>query len=113
MTRFGFAIVAAAVVLSSCGDNGVPAAQNYAVVFGRVYDASTNQPVAGVEVAVDVVDTVTTAADGTYSVANVPLGQTDVAVSVPAGYAVASPASLNFSVVAGDRYRLDIPLNHS
>jgi hypothetical protein len=113
MTRFGLALLTATLVLAGCGDGGIPAAQNYAVVFGRVYDAATNQPVAGVSIAVDVVDTATTGADGTYSVANVPLGQTDVSVDLPPGYVVAAPASLNFSVVSGDRYRLDIPLNHS
>jgi hypothetical protein len=112
MGRFARVALVATLLLSGCGNDGIPSAQNYAVVYGRVYDAATNAAVAGVVVSVDVVDTATTGADGTYSVINVPIGQTDVTVSVPTGYVVASPGALVFSVNPGDRYRLDIALNH-
>ena len=114
MTRFRFVgPVVAAVLLAACG-SPVPPAQNYATVYGRVYDASTNAPLAGVVVTVDVVNGTTTAADGSYTLTNVPVGQTDVNVQVPAGYALGNAASLEgFSVTAGERVQLDIPLNPS
>jgi len=112
MTRFRFvAPLAAGTLLVACGSN-VPPAQNYATVYGRVYDVSTNAGVAGVLVTVDVVNGASTGADGSYTVSNVPVGQTDVNVQVPAGYTVANAAALEgFSVAAGERFQLDIPLN--
>ena len=88
-----------------------PHAQNYATIFGRVYDATTNAPVSGVVVTVDVVNGSASGADGSYTVSNVPVGQTDVSVQVPAGYSLANAAALEgFSVTAGERFQLDIPL---
>jgi hypothetical protein len=111
MTRLGFlAPVAVAALLAGCGP-AVPPAQTYATVFGRVYDAATNAGIPGVVVTVDVVNGTTTASDGSYSVSNVPVGQTDVTVQVPAGYTLGNAAALEgFSVSAGERFQLDIPL---
>jgi hypothetical protein len=100
-----FALVAVA------GCDGVPAPQNYATVFGRVYDAATNQGLAGVSISADTALVAVTAADGSYSISPVPSGQTDVVVSVPDGYAIAAQP-LAFSVVNGDHVRVDVPLNH-
>jgi hypothetical protein len=51
-----------------------------------------------------------TSADGSYSISPVPSGQTDLLVTPPDGYTVAAqPAA--FSVVNGDRVRMDIPLD--
>jgi hypothetical protein len=112
MTRF--ALVAAAVgagLLAACGGPAIPEAQTYATVFGRVYDATTNAPLGGVVVTVDVVNGTTSGADGSYTVSNVPVGQTDVSVQVPSGYRLANAAALEgFSVTAGERFQLDIPL---
>lgn len=112
MTRF--ALVAAAVgagLLAACGGPSVPNAQTYATVFGRIYDAATNAPLGGVVVTVDVVNGTTSGADGSYTVNNVPVGQTDVSVQVPSGYSLANAAALEgFSVTAGERFQLDIPL---
>ena len=95
-------------VLTGC--DGVPQAQNYATVFGRIYDAATSQGLAGVSVAADTVLVALTAPDGTYSISPIPSGQTDVLVTPPEGYAIAvQPVA--FSVVNGDRVRLDIALD--
>jgi hypothetical protein len=106
--RFFIAAWAALVALSAC--DGVPPAQNYATVFGRVYDASTNQGLAGVTVSADTALLAVTAADGSYSISPIPSGQTDLLVTPPDGYTLpAQPAA--FSVVNGDRVRMDIPLD--
>jgi hypothetical protein len=102
--------LAAALLLAACSP-GLPPAQNYATVFGRIYDAATNAPIAGAQVTVDVVAVAVTGSDGSYSVNNVPIGQTDVTVRPPAGYA--PPPIEAFSVSAGERFRLDIPLNRA
>jgi hypothetical protein len=111
MTRPAFAAsLVGAVLLAACGP-AVPNAQTYATVYGRVYDTATNAPVPGVVITVDVVDGATSGADGSYTIDNVPVGQTDVAVQVPAGYTLANAAALEgFSVTAGERFQLDIPL---
>jgi hypothetical protein len=112
MTRFVYvASLAAAVLLAACGGPAVPNAQTYATIFGRVYDTTTNAPVSGVIVTVDVVNGSASGADGSYTVNNVPVGQTDVTVAVPQGYTLANAAALEgFSVTAGERFQLDIPL---
>ncbi len=108
MIRTALAGLLAIVVLGGCND--LPPAGNYAIVYGRVYDASTNLPLGGVSVTVDAVDVATTATDGTFSVANIPVGPTDVIVSVPDGYHLADASVLTFSVRPGDRYLLNLPL---
>jgi hypothetical protein len=103
--------VAAGAALATLGAcDAVPPAQNYATVFGRIYDASTNQGLAGVTVSADTALVAVTSADGSYSISPVPSGQTDLLVTPPDGYTVAAqPAA--FSVVNGDRVRMDIPLD--
>jgi hypothetical protein len=108
MRRRHFVAAGAAIgALGAC--DGVPAAQNYATVFGRVYDAGTNQGLAGVSVAADTALVAVTSTDGSYSIAPIPSGQTDLLVTPPDGYTLpAQPAA--FSVVNGERVRMDIPL---
>ena len=111
MDRVRFFVGLSALVCAA-GCDGIPSAQNYATVFGRVYDAATNAGIPGVEVAVDTALTVLTGADGTFVLAPVPSGQTDVIVSPPDGYRVgAQPAP--FSALNGDHVRLDVPLDRS
>jgi hypothetical protein len=106
------AAAAAGAVLAACGGPAIPNPQTYATIFGRVYDASTNAGLGGVVVTADVVNGTTTAADGSYTLVNVPVGQTDVNVQVPQGYTLVDAATLEgFSVTAGERFQLDIPLN--
>lgn len=113
MKRFAVVAVIAALALTGCGSQ-IPAQQSYAVVYGRVFDASTNQPLPGVDVSVLVAIHARSGSDGTFTTDPiVPAGQIDVQVQPPAGYKVADPSVLNFSVTAGERYRLDIALIRS
>lgn len=100
-----------AALLAACG-GGIPPAQNYATVQGRAYDASTNQPVAGVVVTVDVIRTATTGADGTYKIGSLPVGQCTMTASAPSGYALTTTPDCG-SVTAGQLVTIDIPLRHS
>jgi hypothetical protein len=110
MRRSRFVAVLGALVCAGCND--VPAAQNYATVYGRIYDAGTNAGLAGVSVSADTAIVAVTATDGTFSLAPVPAGQTDVLVTPPPGYTLQTqPAA--FSVADGDRFRLDIALERS
>ncbi len=81
-------------------------------MFGRVYDAATNAGLPGVQVAADTALTVLTAADGTFVIAPVPSGQTDVLITPPDGYRVGAQPQ-PFSVNNGDHVRLDVPLDRS
>jgi hypothetical protein len=101
-----------ATLVCAAGCDGIPAAQNYATVFGRVYDAATNAGLAGVQVTADTALTAVTAADGTFVIAPVPSGQTDVLITPPDGYK-AGPQPEPFSVNNGDHVRLDVPLDRS
>ncbi len=113
MTRVRFALSALALtILSACGQ-GVPPQQNYAVVVGRAIDSATNSPVAGVTVTVAAIFSQTTGADGTFRLANVPLGSETLTATAPAGYTVGAPfnsSGYQFSVSAGQIISIDIPV---
>lgn len=112
MTRLRFAVLALPlVVLAACGGNQVPPAQNYATIRGRAFDSATNLPVAGVSVTVDTILTAVTAGDGTYRIANVPLGQYSLIPQPPQGYGAPSQGLYNGSVAAGEAVTIDIPLS--
>lgn len=109
MTRFGvIAPLVAAFLLTACGNPAIPPPQNYATVYGRVYDTVTNTGIGGALISIDVVNTVTSGPDGSFSASNVPIGPTDVTVQPPNGYA--RPSVPTFSVIAGDGFQLNIPL---
>jgi hypothetical protein len=111
MQRAAF-LASALGCVAIAGCDGVPAPQNYATVFGRVYDAATNQGIAGVSVAADTALVALTGTDGSYSLSPVPSGQTDIVITPPDGYSLtAQPVA--FSVVNGDHVRVDVPLNHA
>jgi hypothetical protein len=109
--RFVFLAVAAAA-LAGCGDN-VPPSQNYATVTGRVYDAATNAGIAGVTVTASTILTTTTAADGTYRIQNVPIGQNEVQVSPPTGYTAANGGFYPIAPQPGETLTVNIPLTKS
>ncbi len=95
--------------LAACGGQ-IPPAQNYAVITGRAFDTTTNQPVAGVEVTVDTIDKASTGNDGTYRIGNIPIGSCTIQVTaVPTGYAQPSLPDCG-SVTAGQVVTIDIPL---
>ena len=116
MTRLRVLLAAAALAaLAACGAPAVPPAANYGTITGRVYDAATNQPIAGVVVAVDTILTGTSASDGTYRIGTVPLGTYQVDVQPPSGYAKPpiSAAPYAGSIQAGQTIVVDIPLTRS
>lgn len=111
MHRLRF-VAGLAALAGAAGCEGVPSAQNYATVFGRVYDGATNAGMAGVSVAVDTALTALSGADGTFVIAPVPSGQTDVMITPPDGYRlVAQPVA--FSINNGDHVRIDVSLDRS
>jgi hypothetical protein len=105
-------VAALSALVCAAGCNDIPSPQNYATVFGRVYDGASNAGIAGVEVAADTALLAVTAADGSFTIAPVPSGQTDVVITPPPGYVLAAqPAA--FSVVNGDHFRLDVARDRS
>jgi hypothetical protein len=105
---FGVALL---VVLFAACDYKTPPAQNYATVVGRVYDATTNAPVAGAVITISTVLTAVTGPDGVYRVNDVPIGQNEIQIQAPAGYAVVQPGGLYpIAPQPGETLRQDIPL---
>ena len=114
MTRARFALlVLPLAVLASCGGPQVPPSQNYPTIRGRAFDSATNQPVAGVGVTVSTILTTTTGPDGTYRIANVPIGSYSLIVSPPQGYSAPAQPTYNGSVASGETAVIDIPLTHT
>ena len=110
MQRLRFALALAGLLaVSACGNPQVPNAQNYATVYGRVYDAATNAGIAGAVVIILVSYRVRPAATGPTRKAESPAVKL-THVQISPGYT--SPQIPSFSVNNGDRYRLDIPLTH-
>jgi hypothetical protein len=90
----------------------VPAPQNYATVFGRVYDAATNQGLAGVSVSADTALVAVTGSRRFLQHLARP-ERPDRRASSRRPTAIPSPRSpVAFSVVNGDHVRVDVPLNH-
>jgi uncharacterized protein YfaP (DUF2135 family) len=109
MKRARFMLLAAVVGLAACGGPAIPPAQTYATITGRVYDADTKAPLAGVVVTGSVILTATTAADGTYKITNFPIGPNEVQVTPPAGY-TALQSQYNISPQKGETLTVDIAL---
>jgi hypothetical protein len=111
VTRLRFALLAVALCgLAACGGPQVPPAQNYGVITGRVFDASTNQPVPGVVVTVDTILSATSANDGTYRIVNVPLGTYTLQPVPPSGYAAPPQPAYDGSIASGQTIAVDVPL---
>ncbi len=109
MIRARFALLAMLVGLAGCGGPAIPPAQTYATISGRVFDADSNTPIAGVTVTGSVVLTATSAADGTYKIANFPVGPNEVQVTPPAGYTAVQP-QYSISPQKGETLTIDIAL---
>ena len=111
MTRLRFALVSLVLcALAGCGQPQVPPAQNYGVITGRVYDAASNQPLAGVVVTVDTILSSTSANDGTYRIVNVPLGTYTLQPVPPSGYAAPPQPGYDGSIGSGQTITVDVPL---
>ena len=112
MTRARFALMAVLVGLAGCGGPAIPPAQNYATITGRVYDAASNAPVPGAVVTGSVILTTTSATDGTYKIANFPIGPNELQVTPPAGY-TAVQSQYSISPQKGETLTIDIALKKS
>lgn len=104
--RTGIAAAAALVVILVGCSPPVPPTQNYATIYGVVYDGATGQALAGATVTVDSVLTATSGADGSYTIPNVPLGPFTVVESAN-GYQQHQDQG---TVAAGDRFSLNVNL---
>ena len=91
--------------IAGCGP-GVPQQQNYATIYGVVYDGTTGQPLPGATVTVDSVLTATSGADGSFSVADVPIGPFTVVESAN-GFQQHQDQG---TVAAGDHFLLNVSL---
>lgn len=107
------ALVLATCMLAACKADELPPTEQYVTFKGVVLDSATSKPVANATVTVDTVLTTTTAADGTFSIANVPNGEIDYVVSVN-GYQTAaahlhadplSTATVTVKLIAGSAVR--------
>ena len=94
------------VLLFGCNSPAVPPQQNYAQIYGVVYDGTTGKPLAGATVTVDSVLSATTDNGGSYSVSNVPIGPF-TAVTNAGGFQQHQDQG---TVAAGDRYLLNVTL---
>ncbi|HTX02835.1 MAG TPA: carboxypeptidase-like regulatory domain-containing protein [Candidatus Acidoferrales bacterium] len=101
---FAFAAIAA---LTAC-NNAVPPQQNYATVAGVITDGTSGQPISGATVTVDSVLTATTGSDGSYTIANVPVGPF-TAVETAGGFQDHQDQG---TVAAGDHFTLNATLYH-
>jgi uncharacterized membrane protein len=91
--------------IAGCGP-GVPQQQNYATIYGVVYDGTTGQPLPGAVVTVDSVLSATSGADGSFSIADVPIGPFTVVESAN-GFQQHSDQG---TVAAGDHFLLNVSL---
>lgn len=103
--RVALAAVSVTVLLAACGPP-IPPQQNYATISGVVTDGTTGQPLAGATVTIDSVLTATTGSDGSYTVANVPIGPYTVIESAD-GFQQHQDQG---SVAAGDKLQLNATL---
>jgi hypothetical protein len=111
VTRLRFAVLALPLaLLVACGAPQVPPAQSYGTIIGRVYDSATNQPVPGVVVTVDTILSGTSGSDGTYRVANIPLGTYTLRPQQPPGYTAPVQPGYDGSIAQGQTITVDVPL---
>lgn len=73
LSRAAIVLLVAGIALAGCGPQ-VPSVGNYATVFGVVVDGSSNAPIAGAQVTVNIVSTVTTDANGNFRITTIPNG---------------------------------------
>ena len=111
MRRARLAVLGLALgLLAGCGGPQIPPAQNYGTIVGRVFDSATNQPLAGVTVTVDTILSSSSGSDGSYRVANIPLGTYTLRPQPPQGYSAPLQAAYDGSITQGQTITVDVPL---
>ena|SRR5271154_5265472 len=114
MRRARFFVLAILLGLGGCSSPDLaPTGQNYGTVTGLVFDAATNQGIAGVTVSAFVVNTTVTGSDGRYTLINIPLGVGEVQVVAPSGYSAQGGGTFPIDLQPGENYTLNIPLTKS
>jgi hypothetical protein len=108
MSVFRFAAALAVIAALVACTPAIPPQQNYATISGVVTDGTTGQPLAGATVTVDSVLTATTGSDGTFSIANIPVGPF-TAVESANGFQLHQDQG---NVAAGDHFTLNATLYH-
>lgn len=99
------AALAVVVALAACTP-AIPPQQNYATISGVITDGTSGQPLAGATVTIDSVLSVTTGPDGTFSIANIPVGPF-TAVESANGFQLHQDQG---NVAAGDHFTLNATL---
>jgi hypothetical protein len=99
------AALAVVVALAACTP-AIPPQQNYATISGVITDGTSGQPLAGATVTIDSVLSATTGSDGTFSIANIPVGPF-TAVESANGFQLHQDQG---NVAAGDRFTLNATL---
>jgi hypothetical protein len=103
---FYLAMALIALGTAGCNSDSLPPSSGYASVNGIVVDSATNAPVAGALVTIDTILTATTDSAGKFSIAQVPSGIADYAVSAKGYQALASSTN----VEPGKPFALNITL---
>jgi len=73
LSRAAVVLLVAGIALAGCGPQ-VPPVGNYATAYGVVVDASSNAPIAGAQVTVNIVSSATTDANGNFRITTIPSG---------------------------------------
>lgn len=94
--------------LAACQSDALPPTAKYGTVQGVVVDRATNRPIAGALITVDTVLKTNTAADGKFTISNVPSGSFDYSVQAN-GY---KPVALPDTVDPSGTKTLTIALDH-
>jgi hypothetical protein len=111
-TRSFAVLLGVCFAFAGCQGPVVPPAEQYATIVGTVLDATANTPIAGVTIAVNVVNTAVTKSDGKFSIGNLPNGPYDVQITPPAQYVCANcPTGGNLS--PGQTLTLQVTLTHT
>jgi len=73
LSRAAVVLLVAGIAFAGCGPQ-VPPVGNYATVYGVVVDATSNAPISGAQVTVNIVSTATTDANGNFRITTIPNG---------------------------------------
>ncbi len=93
----GRLLVAMALLLGvtvGCNSDQLPPASGFASVTGTIVDAKTNAPITGAVVTIDTVLTATSDASGRFTIAKVPSGIADYAVTATGYTTLTSSATI-------------------